>query len=85
MHYFLAFSDRMRYHNKQRCQCCNRPWQYGYIDQMLCQAAEYFSYISMEEIFYDGQLLKALEAAHRQGYEEKRPVCKGRYQPGLSY
>lgn len=56
MHHFLAFSDRMRYHNKQRCQCCNRPRQYGYIDQMLCQAAEHFSYISMEEIFYDGQL-----------------------------
>lgn len=28
---------------------------------------------------------KNLEAAHRQRYEEKRPVQEGRYQPGIRY
>ena len=41
----------MCYHIIQHRQCCNEPRQYGYMDPMLCQTAEHFLYIGIEEMF----------------------------------
>lgn len=38
---------------------------------MLCQSAEHFSYNKIEKIVLWLSVIKTLEAAHRQRYEEK--------------